>query len=343
MGSCASFPSENQSRSEETFVSNDSFECALYATYGRRPRMEDNHTIALSLPNHPAYSVFGVFDGFNGDDASTYFSTNLVDTLNKVDDLRDNDAIIQAIGEMDTNFLLSPDHNTNAGCTFVFALVDQLDPEISESSRLLNISHSNHSNSSSETSIAHSSISERKTADDFSTVLGGEHGFRVRVFWAGDSRAVLMSSTNNKNGSNDTSFARFTEDHHTSCPQEAERIIKANGTIVNDRIDGIVEVTRCFGCHPMKNDVSLSSNQQKMISVPEYTTILCGRDDRLLIFCDGLTKKWSDDQFNVRCAHHVSQHDDEKNGSVYALKYLCEQAMDEGSDDNISVISVKFK
>eukprot|EP01084_Bolivina_argentea_P011321 21164_1 len=333
MGSCASFPSEIQSQSEETFVSKDSFECALDATNGRRLRMEDKHTIALSLPKHPAYSVFGVFDGFNGDDASTYFSINLVDTLNKVDDLRDNDAIIQAIGQMDSNFLHSSNHNINAGCTFVFALIDKPDPEISESTRLLNDSHSNSTSISSE--ISSSSVTERKTADDFSTVFGTEHGFRVRVFWAGDSRAVLMSP--------DGQFTRLTVDHHCSCTKEAERIIKANGTIVNDRIDGIVEVTRCFGCHPMKNDVSLSSNQQKMISVPEYTTTMCARDDRLLIFCDGLTKKMSDDGFNVRCAHHVLQHENEKNGSVHALKYLCEQAMDEGSDDNISVISVKFK
>eukprot|EP01083_Nonionella_stella_P096479 271263_1 len=104
----------------------------------------------------------------------------------------------------------------------------------------------------------------------------------------------------------------MTQDHNVEMPQEAERIANAEGTIVNGRIDGIIETTRCFGCHRMKSNESLASNEQKMICVPEVTKC-CGKNaDRLLIFSDGLIKKWSDGAVNTtccgwRCKHHVLQ------------------------------------
>eukprot|EP01083_Nonionella_stella_P186535 683086_1 len=96
-------------------------------------------------------------------------------------------------------------------------------------------------------------------------------------------------------------FERLTQDHNVEMPQEAERIANAEGTIVNGRIDGIIETTRCFGCHRMKSNESLASNEQKMICVPEVTKC-CGKNaDRLLIFSDGLIKKWSDGAVNTTC------------------------------------------
>eukprot|EP01084_Bolivina_argentea_P164561 286101_1 len=150
--------------------------------------------------------------------------------------------------------------------------------------------------------------------------------YKVRVFWAGDSRAVLMSES--------CQFENLTTDHTTQNAKEVERIVNAKGQIINNRINGICEVTRCFGCDTMKNDASLPPNEQKMISVAEHTTSMCTKNDRLLIFCDGLAKKWTDAQLNTRCKHHLMQHTDDD-----ALMYLCEQAMDEGSKDNITVMS----
>eukprot|EP01083_Nonionella_stella_P187609 689709_1 len=209
---------------EKKLLANNSFECALYATQGYRKQMEDAHVMSISLPHHSSYSLFGVFDGFNGDDASTYLAEHITGALDAIKDLDDDDAIIKAIGELDTNYIHSHDDDTkqcdsNAGCTFVFAVINSKD-----------------------------------------------NAFHTRVFWAGDARAVLMSD--------DRHFRRLTEDHHCNVQEEAERITNAKGTIINDRIDGIVEVSRGFGCRVMKSDASLPFDEQKMISVPDHTTVI---------------------------------------------------------------------
>eukprot|EP01083_Nonionella_stella_P032842 89885_1 len=333
-------------------VANNSIECALYAHQGFRKGMEDAHRMNLSLPKHPSYSLFGVFDGFNGNDASTYFANHIADVLDEIKDIDDDDAIIKAVCDMDAKYLASDLDNPNAGCTFVFAIINRVDladmsmsqlslqplasdtPYIYSNSVSSLCSRSFTANSNYDSSnlkyCSSSNLSSISTAS-----CDADKAFRVRVFWAGDARAVLMSDNRH--------FQRLTDDHHCSVATEAQRIVNAKGKIINDRIDGIVEVSRGFGCRAMKSDASLPSNKQKMIAVPEHTTVICGNHDRLLIFCDGLTKTWTDKQFNTRFKHHVMNHQDEEKGELHAIKYLVKQAMDEGSRDNITALNIKFK
>eukprot|EP01083_Nonionella_stella_P137442 418172_1 len=324
--------------SEKKLLANNAFECALYATQGYRKGMEDAHVMAISLPKHPSYSLFGVFDGFNGDDASTYFAEHLMVALDELKDLDDDDSVIKVVSKMDTKYIHSDNaeqHNPNAGCTFVFAIINTVD--------LADLSMTPLPYTPYIYSNSVSSICSRSFCGDLPSITTPTNitspdvdaTFRVRVFWAGDARAVLVSDNRQ--------FQKLTHDHHCSVPDEAKRIKNANGTISNGRIDGIVEVTRGFGCRAMKSDASLPPHKQKMISVPEHNTVICGNHDRLLIFCDGLSKTWTDQQFNIRWKHHLMQHKDEKQGELKAIKYLCKQAMDEGSKDNITAISIKFK
>eukprot|EP01083_Nonionella_stella_P065369 171220_1 len=329
MGSCAGAPS----RTQQTYLENDSYECAAYACQGKRPSMEDTHSLNLSFPNHPSYSLFGAFDGFNGCDASAFLAANLVTSLDKVHDLEDNTAIIKAIEELDMTYIHSEEHKTSSGCTYVFALIHRSPSKLHHDS-----SGSNDTiGSPAAYGTADTTVNEPLQVNSSSPIP--EHSYRCRIFWAGDSRAVLMSS--NSNGQ--FKFERLTQDHNCKMPEEAKRIAHAEGKVVNNRIDGIIETTRCFGCHRMKNNTSLPSNEQKLICVPDMTNCIGKRDDRLLIFTDGLIKKWKDHQFNTRCKHHLTQQADEKQGELYAMQYLCEQAMDEGSPDNITVMSIHLK
>eukprot|EP01084_Bolivina_argentea_P121842 215936_1 len=334
--------------SEEKLLANNSLECALYATQGYRKQMEDAHVMSISLPHHSSYSLFGVFDGFNGDDASTYLAEHITGALDAIKDLDDDDAIIKAIGELDTNYIHSHDADTkqcdsNAGCTFVFAVINTVDINTrlslqqcaSGTPYIYSNSVSSLCSRSFIASTYDSSVCPSMSFVNDLPTSTEDKAFRVRVFWAGDARAVLMSD--------DRHFRRLTEDHHCNVEHEAERITNAKGTIINDRIDGIVEVSRGFGCRVMKSDASLPFDEQKMISVPDHTTVICGNYNRLLLFCDGLTKKWTDKQFNVRCKHHVMQQKDDKKSEYKAIKYLCKQAMDEGSKDNITALSIRFK
>eukprot|EP01084_Bolivina_argentea_P016644 31123_1 len=81
MGSCSSVlygPCQKKS------YTNDYYSVGLCSMRGCRNTMQDSHCVYLSIPNHPKYSLFAVFDGFNGNEASKYLSTNLINILSKL-------------------------------------------------------------------------------------------------------------------------------------------------------------------------------------------------------------------------------------------------------------------
>lgn len=87
------------------------------------------------------------------------------------------------------------------------------------------------------------------------------------VINVGDSRCVL-----------DSGFA--TSDHKPTCPREAERIHLAGGCVMNNRVSGLLAVSRAFGDRHFKPVVSAE---------PEITKIKLKESDRFAILaCDGL-------------------------------------------------------
>eukprot|EP00483_Globobulimina_turgida_P003410 UN03416 len=91
MGACLSLASINSTNSQRAHKTNHLYEYALRATIGQRREMQDRNTICVSLPKHPLYSLFGIFDGFSGADAASYFSKNLIHLLDELTDI-ENDA-----------------------------------------------------------------------------------------------------------------------------------------------------------------------------------------------------------------------------------------------------------
>lgn len=95
----------------------------------------------------------------------------------------------------------------------------------------------------------------------------------------GDARAVL---------SRGGKAVRLTYDHKGSDPQEVKRITDAGGFVLNQRVNGVLAVTRALGDASVKQFVSGSP----------YTTetTLGDEDTQLIIACDGLWDVCSDQQ-----------------------------------------------
>ena len=95
----------------------------------------------------------------------------------------------------------------------------------------------------------------------------------------GDARAVL---------SRGGKAVRLTYDHKGSDPQEVKRITDAGGFVLNQRVNGVLAVTRALGDASVKQFVSGS---------PYTTETTLGDDDtQLIIACDGLWDVCSDQQ-----------------------------------------------
>eukprot|EP00483_Globobulimina_turgida_P006633 UN06643 len=163
-----------------------------------------------------------------------------------------------------------------------------------------------------------------------------DSNYKARIFWVGDSRAVLLKD----DGEN---FEALTVDHHCDSPDELLRIKKTDAQIINNKIDGICELSRCFGCESMKNDSKLKYDQQKMICVAQTKHISIESGDTLLLFCDGLTSVWKYKQLIQRYNFKYNQHKSEKNSLQKSLHYLVEDCIDCGSKDNITAMSIKFQ
>lgn len=147
-----------------------------------------------------------------------------------------------------------------------------------------------------------------------------EKGLRRVLYTAnvGDARAVLCRGGK---------AVRLTYDHKGSDAQEAKRITDAGGFVMNNRVNGVLAVTRSLGDSSMKEFV---------VGSPYTTETTLDEDDEFLIVaCDGL---WdvTEDQDAVDLIR--STVDPQK-----ASKLLLDFAMQNYSTDNLSVMVVRFK
>jgi len=132
---------------------------------------------------------------------------------------------------------------------------------------------------------------------------------------AGDSRAVLCR---------DGKAISLTIDHKATNQEEADRIVAAGGFIKNERINGLIAVSRALGDHCMKMFI---------ISEPHFTTTeLLPGDSFLILACDGV---W--DILSEQTAVDLVIKDTDP---LIMAKKLLVHAIKGGSTDNITVMVI---
>ncbi|KAG0203559.1 Protein phosphatase 2C 1 [Mortierella sp. GBA30] len=133
----------------------------------------------------------------------------------------------------------------------------------------------------------------------------------------GDARAVLCHKDR---------AVRLSYDHKGSDHTEAQRILDVGGFVMNNRVNGVLAVTRALGDSSMKEFI---------IGAPYTTRTEIGTDNPYLILaCDGLWDVCSDQEAvelikDVVCPSKASQ-------------ILLEHALQKFSTDNISVMVVRL-
>jgi len=134
---------------------------------------------------------------------------------------------------------------------------------------------------------------------------------------AGDSRAVLCR---------DGQAISLTIDHKATNQEEADRIVEAGGFVKNERINGLIAVSRALGDHCMKMFI---------ISDPHFTaTEILPSDSFLFLACDGV---W--DVLTEQAAVDLVVKDTDP---LIMAKKLLVNAIKGGSTDNITVMVVQL-
>lgn len=119
---------------------------------------------------------------------------------------------------------------------------------------------------------------------------------------------------------------RLSYDHKGSDENESRRVSNAGGLILNNRVNGVLAVTRALGDSYMK----------ELVTGHPYTTetVLQDNDDFILLACDGLWDVCSDQE----AVDLVRDVDDPQEAS----KILVDHALQRFSSDNLSCMIVRL-
>ncbi|WQF75158.1 Putative PPM-type phosphatase, divalent cation binding, protein phosphatase 2C family [Colletotrichum destructivum] len=174
-------------------------------------------------------------------------------------------------------------------------------------------------------------LTSEEATDDKATSTGGgveathaklkSSASRQRVLYTanvGDARIILCRSGK---------ALRLSYDHKGSDENEGKRIANAGGLILNNRVNGVLAVTRALGDTYMKDLVTGHPYTTETVIQPES-------DEFIIIACDGLWDVCSD-QDAVDLVRNVED-------PVEASKLLVDHALNRFSTDNLSCMIVRL-
>ena len=134
----------------------------------------------------------------------------------------------------------------------------------------------------------------------------------------GDSRCVLSKSGKAE---------RMSVEHKCDNADEVARIKAANGIVLDNRVGGVLAVTRAFGDHSLR--------KSGLIATPHITKYTLKPFDKFLVLAsDGVWDEVGDQDAVNCCKEDVS--------TKQIAQAIVKNALDKGSKDNISVIVLKF-
>lgn len=280
---------------------------------GRRTLPQDSHAFFYDFGGVKDQGFFAVYDGHGGKSAAAWcgehFHELLLKNLTPPDppshregEAKSGEFIVPVLEVLDQTFAeadsyLNGAHGIFSGCTAIVALY-------------------RHEMRGSQEGRADGEDEEGEGGQE-----GGNYSTTPVLYTAnvGDSRAVLLRGKR---------AVRLSYDHKGSDVIEQQRVKESGGFIMNDRVNGMLAITRALGDAEMKD----------FIAGRPYTTetvLRPGEDQLLILACDGLWDVCSDQE-----ACELIR--DEEDPSEAAHR-LVEYAIAHGSFDNLSVLVIRFR
>lgn len=240
---------------------------------GWRVEMEDAHCAVIGLPHGlKEWSFFAVFDGHAGARVSAHCAENLLDSIIQIEDFTQNASQTNGGG-------VSADQieKVKAGIRIGFLKLDEKMKGLPE---VL-------------------SGEDKSGSTAVCALISSTHFFFANC---GDSRAVLSRA-------GATFFS--TQDHKPVNPEEKERIQKAGGSVMIQRVNGSLAVSRALGDYEYKQVEGKGPCEQLVSPEPEITVQERDIGDEFLILaCDGVWDVMSNEDLCDFIRHQLTLHDD---------------------------------
>ncbi|KAK2612179.1 mgpp2cl-1, protein phosphatase 2C-like protein 1 [Conoideocrella luteorostrata] len=263
---------------------------------------------------------FAIFDGHAGTFAADWCGKKLHLILEETIRKNPNSAIPELLDQTFTSVDAQLDKLPlkNSGCTAAIAVLRWEDRVSTDKSTLTNLrkpsSKSNETNAMDKDKTATSS-------PDGGQIRNKASMTRQRILYTanvGDARIILCRGGK---------ALRLSYDHKGSDENEGKRIANAGGLILNNRVNGVLAVTRALGDAYMKDLVTGHPYTTETVIQPDI-------DEFIIIACDGLWDVCSD-QDAVDLVREVQD-------PITASKQLVNHALNRFSTDNLSCMIVRF-
>ncbi|KAI9209109.1 phosphatase 2C-like domain-containing protein [Polychytrium aggregatum] len=267
-----------------------------------RRTMEDAHSYFYNFEEIEAQGWFAVFDGHAGKAAAEWCGNNLHETFAGILQSQPARTVPELMNEafVETDKQLGERKGMFSGCTAVVGFVRLEDDRAVDSTPSTNTTPGQPADSLP--------VGETKPPR------------RRRVLYTanvGDARAVLC-----RNGV----AVRLSYDHKGSDQNEARRVVETGGFVMNNRVNGVLAVTRSLGDLAMKEWV---------LGNPYTTETVLDDDDTFLILaCDGVWDVCTD-QEAVDLIKDIAE-------PQQAAENLLDHALAQFSTDNLSVLVIRF-
>ncbi|XP_061821421.1 protein phosphatase 1B isoform X3 [Nerophis lumbriciformis] len=280
----------------------------LSSMQGWRVEMEDAHTAALGLPTPGMadWSFFAVYDGHAGSKVANYCSKHLLEHIISAGSGVQGQQSSLAGSESTTNDppVAPTVEAVKAGIRTGFLRIDEHMRSFSDLRNGM----------------------DRSGSTAVGVLLSPEHFFFMNC---GDSRAVLYR---------DSQVCFSTHDHKPCNPRERERIQNAGGSVMIQRVNGSLAVSRALGDYDYKCVVGKGPTEQLVSPEPEvYEMFRSPEQDQFVILaCDGIWDVMSNEELCEFVKSRLEVSDD--------LERVCNEVLDtclhKGSRDNMSVVLV---
>jgi len=146
----------------------------------------------------------------------------------------------------------------------------------------------------------------------------------------GDSRAILVSSQK---------VALGTYDHKPINPNERERIQNAGGSVMIQRVNGSLAVSRALGDYEYKCVEGRGPCEQLVSPEPEvYVHERTTQDEFVVLACDGIWDVMSNDELKEFIHSRLKI----TNDLVKVCNEILDMCLNKGSRDNMSLIIVSL-
>lgn len=271
----------------------------LSSMQGWRIEMEDAHAAVANLPGElKDWAFFAVFDGHAGARVSSHCSEHLLQSITSGEEFQPS-CIAKLANESEDKTIDCIKKGIHAGFLKLDESMRQM-PEVA-------------------------SGEDKSGTTAVCAFISPTHIF---VANCGDSRGVLYRKTG---------IGVSTQDHKPVNPTEKERIQNAGGSVMIQRVNGSLAVSRALGDYEYKNVEGKGPCEQLVSPEPEiYVERRQGEDEFLVLACDGVWDVMTNEDLCAFVRSRLLITDD--------LEAITNQIVDtclyKGSRDNISLVLI---